>query len=549
MQRYCQLFFLLLLIYPVKPATAQKAIQFHGHNRISYHYASATGYASQIPRSYFTNNFSGTLSMWKVPVSLTSLYSSAPAGKDIFQFSIKTHPSKYLSGLAKVRGGFFKRLPEIIETLEIGNAHPQYGALILENTSIRGINIILSPGPMYMAFCKGTVTHELHSFQRTFQGTPKTEIMLTAIGVGNRNTSHLHITLLQGKDKNQEKEMGVRMRENLVLGVETGFFFFQERWITTLQATASIFTRDRNALGVEGLLPVGHRIPGNIINLNTSTQGDIAFRGSTHLKLKNTDFHSQVCRTGSGYHTLGNPYLRNDLFLVDARLTQKFFRKKGSITAYYKHTYDDLSGWKDYRTKATSVGITAAWRAPWQPWFVLTYAPMTQYGDHSSMEIKLITSHISLLTGYNFNTKNKRFATTAGYTRLLSEQRFDTTFFNLRSNTVLLSQNIRFNALLSVSASVTMSFKNIRGSDQHINTYNLQAEYGKYDGWKNRFRVTWASYRHKGEKLRIRYSSAIPVTKWLKADLSISRNDNFGFSSIIRPQDEWIVLTTLICTW
>ncbi len=549
MHRYCRLLLLLLLLLRIIPGTAQKGIQFHGSNRLSFNYASAQGYASQIPQSYFTNNFAATLSLWEIPVSFSSRYSTAPAGKDIFQYSIKTHPAQYLSGLVSGRTNFFRRLPGIIETLEIGNAHPRYGALILENISVRGLNIILTPGPLYMAFCKGTATHELHTFQRTSVAVPKTELTLAAIGVGKRNSSHLHFTLLQGKDKSLQTEPGVRLRENLVVGTETGFAFFNKRWITTFQATLSLFTRDRNAPGVEDLLPANLRVPGDLISLNISTQGDIAFRGSTHLKLKNTDFQGQICRTGAGYHTLGNPYLRNDLFLAHVKLSQKFFKKKASLTAFYKHSYDDLSGWKDYRTTAQSAGITAAWRAPQQPWFVVTFAPMTQYGDHSSVAIKLITSHISLLSGYNFSIKNIRLASTAGYTRLLSEQRFDSAFFNLLSNTFMLSQNIRFSALLSLTGSVTLSFKNIRESEQQINTYNLQAEYGKYNGWKNRLRITWASYRDRGEKLRLRYSSTFPVTKWLKGEVSISRNDNFGFSGAVRPQDEWIILTTLICTW
>lgn len=543
------IFLVLFIGFFLSQGKGQGSVVFHGKNTLQYHYAGRRGLYSSLPVSYFTNEFSGTLNVFGMPVNGISYFSTAPENSNLFRFSLRASPSRFIDAFSQNTPTFVRKFLGAFETLELGNTHPDYGILVLQHTSVRGVNIAVNPGVFYAAFVTGTVTHDLHKFYRTHINQPKTRIYYGGFGIGDRRESYLHFSFLSARDEGRGEVEEYRLRDNVVIGASGGLSFFQNRWKTEVEGAFSVYTRDRTVPGLDEYLPIPFTFPDGLLKINASTMGDVAFKVSSRLRLKNLSMDAQIRRTGAGYHTLGNPYLRNDLLLADGRVAYKFLKNRLSLSGFFKHQYDDLAGWKDYRTTLSSAGLSVAWRNAKQPWVVLNWSPWTQYADHPTKKIKAETSHFSMLSGYAYTIKNIRASTTISYTRLITSRIIDTTFFGLRSNSFSLAQSMRLNRKLSMNGSVNLSYRDIADKNRSVYTYNIQCQYGERDGWQNRLRLSYSTLESSGDKLRIHYTTSLKVLKWLKLEGSVVRNDYFRFLSSSRLENDWIILTSVVFTW
>ncbi|HPE86853.1 MAG: hypothetical protein PHU97_00370 [Bacteroidales bacterium] len=528
-------------------------VTFTGSNRISLYSSNRQGIYTAVPQFYLENSFSSTLTLLGLPLSSSFFfYSEKNSGiSPYFFYNIRIQRGLFRKEKFPEMPRWASTLIASTEQLEIGNTHPVYSPLILTGIGLRGINVAIVPGNLYLAFAHGTLQHAIHAFQRIQINSSAPQITYASIGYGKNTETHFRLSVLKAHDqKNTDatREENLR-RENLVVGPKLHLSLFNKKWIFTAEGAASLLTRNSSGTALGAYLPVKLDFLAPVITLNATSQIDFAYRIFTHLSFQSTKISAKIQRIGSGYHTMGTPALRNDLFLADARITQTLFKKAITLTGSFQKGYDNLIQWKDYSTLKTSYSLSATYRKIKQPHFTIAYAPYNLYQQSLVSDKYVRTSLLTLSSGYTSALARCRVSSTVSFIRMLNSTFYNTTQFFLKTNTLSLTGNMRFPKSLVLYASANLSFRTFQHTEKNVYTYHLKVHYGNRGKWQNSLVCAWASHETKGEKLRLQYQSILPISKWMQAELTLAYNAFIGAIQPIKPGGEWISSLHLIVKW
>ena len=106
----------------------------------------------------------------------------------------------------------------------IGSCRPSYSPFTLQGSAVRGVNLEFTRGKLYAAFCSGRSRKAVAAGPAASQSYER-QISCGRLGIGPRGRSHLHLTLMHARDREDslpaDSTILVTPQENYVVGLET----------------------------------------------------------------------------------------------------------------------------------------------------------------------------------------------------------------------------------------------------------------------------------------------------------------------------------------
>ncbi len=293
-------------------------------------------------------------SLYSVPVSLEVLLSSVESEnrQRISFFSLSARPSE--SG----RGGVMAW----IRRLGIGTSSVAFSPLTMEGRAVTGVELELSPGPLYAHFGGGRMRRSIdpadtssYAYNRWIWGF--------RTGMGLPGSDHLHLIYLHGWDNTELEGSGPWLdlppaeshTASLRGRLEEGPAVFDG------EAAWSLYTPDRTAPTKE-YEDVPQWLP-DLLGPNVTSRVAMALSGRAALRLGRTSLMAGITRVEPGYRSLGSPSLRADLMEYEASASHRLAERRLTLSAFFRQGRDNLIGQKS----AGSVTHSAGGRVTWAP--------------------------------------------------------------------------------------------------------------------------------------------------------------------------------------
>lgn len=226
-------------------------------------------------------------------------------------------------------------------SLSAGDVMPAYSEYGLRGTQLRGGEVRLSPGPVYLNVTAGQLNKAI---QRPDGGLARQVaferwLYAFAFGAGDKNKSNFDISGFYGKDKQNSLPDSVRAvlpgtkllpAENIGLTPKFQLSFFDEAFKLGAETTVSAYTRDINSSKIS---TQDTEVPEFLINLfqpRNSTRVTYAGIAHTGLSLDQFSMRAEFERIMPGFESMGLRQLRDDqqtlsihpsFNLIDGRLT------------------------------------------------------------------------------------------------------------------------------------------------------------------------------------------------------------------------------------
>ncbi len=289
-----------------------------------------------------------------------------------------------LSGVEK----FFYNFPRF----GIGVNYPYYSPYTINGIPVNGVDIIFNPGKFYLATTVGKAQRdvpEAFATDSTFIAY-KRSIYAGRIGYGRVGEGHALLTVMHASDDENaiisDTTSGFYLspQENWLLGLDIDIPIVPEVFSIKGEIAGSLLSGDLNSptAEIDSSLNAPEWLT-DLVQVRTSSFVAFAFSVEPQLTIKATDtrLKGKFEQIGSGYVTLGIPYLRNDLMRYEGQIDQKFWRKQISLSARFRRETDNLIDWKQATTETTmyNFGLGLTFRG-W-PFLRLGYIPYRQKND------------------------------------------------------------------------------------------------------------------------------------------------------------------------
>jgi|GEM_PF-4711140 len=265
-----------------------------------------------------------------------------------------------------------------VET-DLGDLNPTYDELILTGVRVRGGRLMLKyrgnsiqvvHGQMNNAF-EGSVENYVpgtgtlpgalvNDSQYVAPGVYKRTMSAARLQVGPRNEDfRLGLTAFHAKDDTASIQYGLLPKQNIVGGLDLGVKGFNKTVEINAGVALSVFTNDisNGPLDKETLdttynikLDLDPKDYEDIIILNASTVPTtldntdfIAYFGRLTYNNKYQNFLIEYKKNGALYHSLGNPFLRNNYEGIMASEKFSLFKRKVSVGLIYQNYSNNLN--------------------------------------------------------------------------------------------------------------------------------------------------------------------------------------------------------------
>ncbi len=368
-------------------------ITFSGTTSVTGFYSNRPAAGSAVANEYVRYSFSGNIGLYGMPVRAALFLTTEPqAGRSSRQrFTISADPSQ-----------LFRAVPVLswFSDISLGRTVPSYSRYTLEGTRVDGVSVVMDPGALHLAFVAGRAERSGGGRRPGFNRY----VMGGQLGAGKSDRSHFHLTVVRVHDDpssltGENRPAGVRPMETLAAGLKGGLVAYERKISLSGEIAGSVFTRDREASEITGLFELP-RTADQLLNPNTSTSFDYAWNLNGRADFRSTRFRAGTEWVGPGYRTLGNPWLRRDLFSWQARVDQFFWNRRFSANVQTRRNRDNLIPWKEGTTTSTSWGFGAGLRIPGYPSVSVQIAPHFQENDARGVDITTLL--VSVTSSYTY---------------------------------------------------------------------------------------------------------------------------------------------------
>ncbi|NBC64766.1 MAG: hypothetical protein GVY07_03750 [Bacteroidetes bacterium] len=242
-------------------------------------------------------------------------------------------------------------------TLSAGDVNPGYGNYALGGSTIRGGELNLSPGIVFIDLAAGRVNRAVYDFSADRARRPTFERWLYAFqaGVGETQQSHFSLSAFYSKDNRESipdtsnitnYQPGVLSppAENLAVTPKFQVSVFEESFKVGAETTVSAFTRDQRS---PDLAADESDIPSFLTNLFTPRSSTrLSYAGMAHTEFSFDVFQmrTQYERIMPGYKSLGMRDMRDDQHTLTLTPAFQFFDQKWSLDGEFSLSEDNLLG-------------------------------------------------------------------------------------------------------------------------------------------------------------------------------------------------------------
>lgn len=465
-------------------------LHISGSNTLLAQYADRPGVGQSGPAEFWRNDLRLTLDAGGLPLGLSLVVSSD-------QNSVRQDVSSlraFIDTRALLRrgAGRFSFLQNF-SVLEIGSCRPSYTPLTLQGSTVRGVNLEFTRGLFYAAVCSGRSRKAISSGPVS-QRVCERRIRCGRIGIGPRDHSHLHLTLLHARDREDslpaDSSSGAAPQENYVVGLEGVVALLRGALLLEAELTSAALTRDtRTARLQSGERGIASWIE-EFADARVSTSFDYAYRVRAVGRHRETRLRMSIREIGPGYASLGAPNLRGDRRSHEAQLQQSLLRRQLRLSAFWRQSIDNLADQKLSTSRSRAYGLSAALHLSGLPYVRLSYLPARLTNDRDSLTVESRNQVFTLDCGHSYTIGSMRSTTTLMISYQENENLTDvlvggvgSTSSLFRSRAVSLSETLELSAPLSLRATLGLRSTDA-GGETTLLSGGLQADYHRGRRWQ-----------------------------------------------------------------
>lgn len=538
-----------ILFKKIKPFEFSLSSKIYGENSNRV----ATG--SLIQSRYASWELTPTLSIYGIPftssIFLSSLNGASVGGLDNISFNLdfqalKDKITQMKSEQETIPGymkffGFFNKL-------NFGTTYPDYTPFTISGVSVKGIDFEINPGQFFLA-------SSLFSNQKAENNVQfRRNIYSGRLGYGKKEKSHLFLTAVYGRDNENSITINppdplLTPRENFITGLEGKLLLFKEKLELNGEITSSTYTRNvTDPLTAANNLPFFAKV---FMDKRVSTATDIAymFRSKYNNDKSKTELEAGIKMVGTGYSSLGVPFISNDKLEIDGKVKQKLLNDKLSLSASAKWNRDNLDNTLFATTKTTVLNFTMNYSPQKLPYFVVVFAPYFQKNDATNpfyiVDNKFY--QMTFVTGYTKMFKSGASLTsTASYVLCKMTTYMNT--YDFTNHNVTLSEALSFKFPLTLSGTFSGYFGHY-GYYTRILSGDFNAVYTSFDIWTNTLGANFSFEQNTNRKIGIYFRTGINVSKNLQIDLNAEQNLYKDWINSINDYKEFILRGTVTTTF
>jgi hypothetical protein len=327
----------------------------------------------------------------------------------------KLKSSKLLRKVDKILYGF--------KTFSIGTAAPNFSELTLKSVPVNGIVVEYEQKHFYAGFTYGELQAAVPVYDLT-RATYRRTAVAGSFGYGQKEKTHFHINIFHAWDDSSS----VQPRDsiflyqktpqiNYVLSADFKVVLFKEKLRISGELAGSQTTRDFTYLDSSIINPVVTNNPGewltNIITqrpVSTNTAVDFAFNAKIEgvLFKGKTLLSASTKRVGAHFYAFGTPFLMRDIFSVEIKATQRFWKNRISLMAFVRRNNDNLDNNKPMESVFYNYGFDVALNIPKLPYLKASLMPVNLQNDSSSFNMTIL----NVASGYNYKVARRIVAST-----------------------------------------------------------------------------------------------------------------------------------------
>lgn len=437
-----------------------------------------------------------------------------------------------------------------VRSFGVGTSYPSYSHYTLRNLPISGFHIQLQPGILYLAY----------TASKNLQAIPEQNVFARSIqalqtGVGRKEGSHLYINFLYGKDnKNSfrgdtlwtgilDTSFYTSPRENLVLGSD--FRLQLRKWLALEGEVAHALTAMDTYQYNFSSLPIQSRLFASSLDTNGHSGGAYNLQLKTNVG-KHTHLNLKTEIIDRGFHSLGTPYLRNDISGYEVNMEQYLWKRQLLLSPSFGQWRDNLSGTRLATTYMDSYGLKAKVAFKQKPYLAGSYLSNHMQSNRLFHSMNLL----HLQTGHHYRLSNLSAQTTL----IAFGQKTQSRLLNGHNHVV---KNLQWNQLISftipISLMSTLAWMDAHGMEEH----NRQGQAGGEDvfsttlhqngtwltfggsfsytfrgRWENRIGFSEGTSSQEGKKQNRFIESRVQLGKY--GDLSVRMEKN-----VLQTGDAW----------
>jgi hypothetical protein len=262
-----------------------------------------------------------------------------------------------------------------IHSLSVGKSYLNYSPMSISGVSVTGVDASYATKQVYLQGSYGVLDmKESLWFQNDF--SQKYSFSGAKVGWGCPEKSHVHFIYLDfsPKDIKVDTAFGIRIPvKNTLMGTEavlspSRYLSFRIEWFKS----ASKFQSAMGTLESES-------------RYDSASAKDVlshdAIRFSTVIQTakSGTSIVADANRIGAEYHTLGNPYLRNNVYNYGFNVSQALLKKVLFLRGGFKQEMDNLVHSRNITTMNIRYDAGIMLSIPKLPFLTINYTPLNFY--------------------------------------------------------------------------------------------------------------------------------------------------------------------------
>jgi hypothetical protein len=501
---------------------------FSGTNTLTARYANQPLYGSLLPASYVREDLILRFGYRDMPFTGRLFIGT---DKDDWQqsiqlFQLRLTPLSLIRNTSGQDSSFLRRFLDDFKTLEVGVCFPNQSKLLIYGPRVQGVNLEYNPGLFYLAALAGRSASLFDQRDKRF--------LMGKIGVGKKDKTLFTIGLMQAEErigKGEPDTLAGNPAENWIASVGFDLSLFDRKFKLETEINGSLYTRNQNSPELEVSDNKALEWASRLVEPTVSSSLDFGYRVSTQINLKTTRFSGNLIRIGPGYKTLGNPYLRNDLFQYDVQLSQYFWQRKIGLRLYLRKNNDNLLqnedeslGYKIATSHFTSYGGIFSFRHREWPYVILNVAP---YHQETNYQTGISINDATLITstfGYQYSIKDRFMHSMLLLSSKKTRQEVQGRDQLLSSMGISLNQMVQIKPQMHIT--LMTSFHQVDFFDQQRQFFNigLRTNYNYKNSWKNNLGITLINEKDRQLKLSFTLRSSLNLKRFGYLDLVIQEN-------------------------
>lgn len=461
----------------------------------------------------------------------------------------------------------FEKVMTAVKSLSFGRSYPTYSDFTFKGIPVDGFSIELEKWNTYIGFTYGSTLqgimpnptdsiHTLYNYKRNVIGG--------SAGYGSKEKSHIHFTILSFDDDPTsitipDSLVGVmpKPQSNQVLSTDFKLSILKNKlsFYGELAGSQTI----RNITLVDSSFVINTSFSNNNprewfaniflqrdVDLNTTV--DFAFKAGMEANLfKNrTKISVQAKRVGPGFMSFGNPFMIRDIFNIEGKISQAFWKNRIQLSGFIRRNIDNLENTKLLTSQLYNFGFDLTVNIPKWPTLKVAMMPYIQSNDSVNMDINVIMAN----SNYAFKIRKVQVLTNATYmhqngTARDSSMNFSSHYATLL-NTFLLSKTISLN--------LTQNYFHINNRYGNVGTYTVQLSGSvlAFKKWNNTIGATFSTSQNE-RRYGGYYQTSIQFLKYFSFNIRAEYNRydilNYTIFNSNIPFDQIMVRGVLITRW